>query len=191
MRTVPEEMVEKLRRAAETFASVGYDAARMEDLAKVTGIPTSTMYYYFAGKHQVLGFLVRDYLDNLAIAISDAVSEAEDPTSRLVALVRAHLGVMAAQPHTCQILLSELGRIGRLPEMSEAVQSAVHRPLQKILVDGVSEGSFRPIDTETTTSAIYGAVTMTALHQLVAGVAFEPPQLAEEVLAVVLGGIRT
>ena len=49
------------------------------------------MYYYFAGKHQVLGFLVRDYLDNLAIAISDAVSEAEDPTSRLVALVRAHL----------------------------------------------------------------------------------------------------
>jgi hypothetical protein len=98
---------------------------------------------------------------------------------------------MAAQPHTCQILLSELGRIGRLPEMSEAVQSAVHRPLQKILVDGVSDGSFRPIDTETTTSAIYGAVTMTALHQLVAGAAFEPPQLAEEVLAVVLGGIRT
>ena len=190
MRTVPEEMVAKLRRAAETFASVGYDAARMEDLAKVTGIPTSTMYYYFAGKHQVLGFLVRDYLDNLAVAITDAVSEAADPAARLVALVRAHLGVMAARPHTCQILLSELGRIGRLPEMSEAVQSAVHRPLQKILADGVADGLFRPLDAETTTSAIYGAVTMTALHHLVAGTSFEPALLAEEILAVVLEGIR-
>ena len=191
MRPVPDEMVAKLRRASETFASLGYDAARMEDLAKVTGIPTSTMYYYFAGKHQVLAFLVRDYLDNLAAAIAGVVEEAQDANRRLAALVRAHLGVMAAQPHTCQILLSELGRIGRLPDMAEAVQSAVHRPLQKILADGVADGSFRPLDAETTTSTIYGAVTMTALHHLVAGTSFEPARLAEEILAVVLEGIQS
>jgi TetR/AcrR family transcriptional regulator len=191
MRKVPDEMVAKLRRASETFASLGYEAARMEDLAKVTGIPTSTMYYYFAGKHQVLAFLVRDYLDNLAAAIADALEEAEAPTDRLASLVRAHLGVMAAQPHTCQILLSELGRIGRLPDMAEAVQSAVHRPLQKILADGVADRSFRPLDTESTTSTIYGAVTMTALHHLVAGASLQPELLAEEILGVVLRGVHS
>lgn len=191
MRTVPDEMVAKLRRASETFASVGYDAARMEDLAKVTGVPTSTMYYYFDGKHQVLAFLVRDYLDGLAAAIAAAVEAADDPTDRLVALVRAHLGAMAAQPDTCQVLLSELGRIGRLPDMAEAVQSAVHRPLQKILADGVADGSFRSLDAETSTSTIYGAVTMTALHHLVAGASFQAARLAEEILAVVLDGIRS
>jgi TetR/AcrR family transcriptional regulator len=190
VRSVPEEMVAKLRRASEMFASAGFEAARMEDLAKVTGIPTSTMYYYFAGKHEVLAFLVRDYLDNLAVRIADSLAGAEDATERLARILRAHLGVMAAQPNTCQVLLSELGRVGRLPELSEAVQSAVHRPLQKVLAEGVADGSFRPLDTETTTSTIYGAVTMTALHHLVAGVAFEPAQLAEDVLAVVLGGIR-
>jgi hypothetical protein len=109
----------------------------------------------------------------------------------LVALVRAHLGAMATQPHTCQVLLSELGRIGRLPDTAEAVQSAVHRPLQKILAEGVADGSFRPLDTETVTSTIYGAVTMTALHHLVAGSSFRPARLAEEILAVVLEGIRS
>lgn len=191
MRSVPEEVLGKLRQASELFASVGFDGARMEDLAKVTGIPNSTMYYYFAGKHEVLGFLVRDYLDNLAITIADSLAGLEDATERLVALVRAHLGVMAAQPHTCQVLLSELGRIGRLPELSEAIQSAVHRPLQKVLGEGVADGSFRALDTETATSTIYGAVTMAALHHLVAGDAFDPAQLAADVLGVVLGGIRS
>jgi AcrR family transcriptional regulator len=190
MRTVPEEMVAKLRLASATFAAAGYDAARVEDLAQATGIPISTMYYYFAGKQELLAFLLRDYLDNVAAAVSVAVGASGGPPEQLVRLVHAHVSVMAAHPHTCQILLTELGRVGRLPDIAEAVQSAVHRPLQKILVHGVADGSFRAMDTENTTSIVYGAVTMTVLHHLVAGAAFEPDGLAEEIVGVALGGIR-
>lgn len=190
MRELPVELREKVRQAAETFATGGYDAARMEDLAKATGIPTSTMYYYFAGKQELLAFLLRDYLDTLGAAVSAAVIDAVAPPDRLAAVVIAHLRVMAEQPQTCQILLTELGRVGRLPDIAEAVQSAVHRPVQKILAAGVADGSFRTLDPETTTSTVYGAVTMSVLHHLVSGKTFQPDQLAKDVLAVVLEGIR-
>ena len=103
--------------------------------------------------------------------------------------MRAHLRVMAANPLTCQVLLRELGHLGRLPEIAEAVHSAVHRPLQKILADGVAAGDFALHDTQSTASMIYGAVTMGALHHLVAGDDFDPDHLAGEVLGMVTRGI--
>jgi AcrR family transcriptional regulator len=183
-------MVVKVRRAAETFAEGGYDAARMEDLAKATGIPTSTMYYYFAGKQELLAFLLRDYLDTVGGAVAASIDETKTPPDQLASVVQAHLRVMAENPQTCQLLLTELGRVGRLPEIAEAVQSAVHRPMQKILAAGVADGTFGSLDPEITTSLIYGAVTMTALHHFVGGKSFAPKRLARDVLAVPLDGIR-
>jgi TetR/AcrR family transcriptional regulator len=190
MRELPIGMVEKVRHAAETFAAAGYDAARMEDLATATGIPTSTMYYYFAGKQELLAFLLSDYLDTLTAAVTASIVDTETPPHQLAAVVQAHLQVMAENPKTCQILLTELGRVGRLPEIAEAVQSAVHRPMQKILTAGVADRSFASLDPEIITSLIYGAVTMTALHHFVSGKSFASKKLARDVLAALLDGIR-
>lgn len=190
MRQLPADMVVKVRRAAETFAEGGYDAARMEDLANATGIPTSTMYYYFAGKQELLAFLLRDYLDTVGDAVAASIDGTKTPPDQLASVVQAHLRVMAENPQTCQLLLTELGRVGRLPEIAEAVQSAVHRPVQKILAAGVADGTFKRLDPEITTSLVYGAVTMTALHHFVGGTSFAPKRLARDVLAVFLDGVR-
>jgi AcrR family transcriptional regulator len=183
-------MTVKLRRAADAFATVGYEAARMGDLEKVTGIPTSTIYYYFGGKQDLLAFLLRDYLDGLATAVTEAVEAALDPRARLRAVIETLVRVMYENPSTCQILLSELGRVGRLPAVAAAVREAVHQPLQVVLDEGVADGTFAAEDTETTTSMIYGAVTMAVLHHLVAGPPVEPADLAAQLTRQLASGVE-
>ena len=41
---------EKLAPSAALFAETGLDGTTMEDIARVTGISKTTLYYYFEGK---------------------------------------------------------------------------------------------------------------------------------------------
>lgn len=189
-RDVPEEMGVKLRRAAPLFATRGFEATRIEDIARATDIPSSTLYYYFGGKHEVLTFLVHDYLGLLATAVATSARPDAGAVDQLGSLFATHLRVMASHPATCQLLLSELGRIGSLPDVAEAVQSAVHRPLEKILREGAASAELVVGDVEVATSALYGAMTMAALHHIVAGEDFQADDLAKQVLAIVLDGLR-
>ena len=43
LREIPPELAARLRRAADTFADVGFEQARIEDLCAATGVPSSTI----------------------------------------------------------------------------------------------------------------------------------------------------
>ena len=72
MREVPEGIVERLDGAASVFADRGFDQTRIEDLAEATGIPRATLYYYFAGKEDILAWLLRRMLAEMAEAVATA-----------------------------------------------------------------------------------------------------------------------
>ena len=52
-----DALADKLTTAAAGFA-VAFEDIRMEDIASAIGIPRATLYYYFAGKDDVLAFLL-------------------------------------------------------------------------------------------------------------------------------------
>ena len=138
MRTISDEMRKKMRKAATIFAENGFDGTTVEALSEVTGVPSSTLYYNFEGKEEILAFLLEDWLDRTSAAAADAVATRRSANERLADLVETQLRAMANDPATCQVLLAELGRIDRLPRIAEAVQSAFHRPLAKLLAIGVA-----------------------------------------------------
>jgi len=191
MRPVPGELAARLAPAARVFAERGYDNARIEDLTEATGIASSTLYYYFEGKRDVLAFLLQDLLERLARAV-DAAAHSEGPAhERLERVIRIQLAQMAEQPDACRVLLAELGRIGRLPDIAKAVNEAFHHPVQELLTQGAEDGSLRALPAETAAAAIYGAVTVTALHYLVAEQPVDVDTIANGVLAVLADGYRS
>ncbi|HVW32852.1 MAG TPA: TetR/AcrR family transcriptional regulator [Acidimicrobiia bacterium] len=190
MRVIPEGITERLEAAARVFADQGFDQTRIEDLAEATGVPRATLYYYFAGKEDILAWLLRRMLAEVAEVVAGAAAGGGPARVRLEAVLRAKIDVMARHPATCRALIADLGRAGRIPDIAEAIQVAFHQPVRRLLAEGEADGSLRAVDDpETAASAFYGAVTTAAAHFVVADNRVDPDRVAAEVTRFVLGGL--
>lgn len=190
MRPVPDTMVERLELVAEPFAAKGFEDTRIEDLAEATGIPKATLYYHFAGKEEILSWLLMRVLAEFADAVDAAAAGAGSARERLGAVVRAQLAVMAQHPAACRVLLSELGRAERIPATAEAIIAAFHLPVRQLLVEGKKDRSLpKAGDPEALASAIFGAVTVTGLHYLLADHLLDADRVSKTVVALLMAGL--
>lgn len=165
MQEIPEDMARRLRETAETFGT-SFDDMTMEAIVEATGIPRGTLYYHFRSREQVLAFLLSATLRDIAEAVERAASEDAPAVERLVGVVRAQLETMAANPATTQILVANLGRAGKLPDISAGVDRAFRVPVQQLLAEGAADHTFKSVDPELTATAIFGAVTVVGLNSL-------------------------
>ncbi len=165
-RQVPAGLADKLASAAAGFADA-FDDVRMEDIASASGIPRATLYYYFAGKDDVLAFLLRSMLDDLRVSVATALEVEGDTHTRLRAVMRAQFGHLAANPAAAQLLIMNLGRAGRISTISSGIDDGFHAPVRQILTDGVAAGDLVDVDVDVTAAALFGAVTVVGIRSLV------------------------
>jgi TetR/AcrR family transcriptional regulator len=192
VRVLPDAIARRQAVLAETFAAKGFDETRMEDLAEATDIPKATLYYHFAGKEDILAWLLRSTLSDLGEAVTKATEGPGPARRRLEAVVRAQLRIMAERPAACRILIADLGRAARMPDLADGVGRAFHAPVRQILADGATDGSWRKVkDPATVASFIFGAVVIPALELLVAGGPLEADRLAQPVTRFILTGLAS
>lgn len=187
-RRVPDALAYKLTSAAGEFAA-SFDDIRMDDIAAASGVPRATLYYYFAGKDDVLAFVLRSMLEDLRNSVAAALAAAGDTRSRLAAVVRAQLAHLAANPAASQLLLMNLGRGGRLEEIASGVEAGFHALVRRILTDGVAAGDLADIDLEVAATGIYGAVTVVGLQSLVTTGGVDVDDVADRLFPVFWSGI--
>jgi len=89
------------------------------------------------------------------------------------------------------VLLSELGRITRIPELAVSIWSAFHEPMRKVLDEGQRDGTLRDLDPEATASAVFGSVTMVGLHYVVTGQPLIVDHLVAQLDELLVGGLAT
>ena len=194
MRKIPAKLASRLYDAAELIAERGLDGTKIDDIAEVTGIPKATLYYHLDGKNGVLQFLLGDVLDLMAGAVGVAVSGPGDARVRLEAAVVAQLTVMLEHPFLCRALVGDLGRVARLPELNRAVHTTFFEPIERLLAEGVADGSLRQVqDPHTVAMSVFGAVTIAGLSVAMEGSRAEPEQdaarLAAPISELVLDGL--
>ena len=189
MREVPAAIAAKIPAAASVFAEHGFDDAKIDDVARSIGVPRATLYYYFSGKEDILAFLLRTLLEDVAAEVQRAVSGEGDGVARLRAALRAQLEVLAGNPETAQLLVANIGRAGRLADIAVAVNAAFHDPVITILRAGIEDGSIRGVDPERAASALFGAVILTGLHEIVLHRGLDPDDVLDDVSTVVLDGL--
>jgi len=176
MRQVPAKLASKLYGAADLIAERGIADAKVDEIAEAAGIPVATLYYYFNGKEEILAFLLQDLLESIAGAVVVAIGQPGTALERLRSAVEAQMRVMLENPAACRALVGDLGRATRLPELAAAIETAFHQPLERLLTEGIDDGSLRPLpDVNKAALSIFGAVTVAGLTGAVA----EPDQTAE------------
>ncbi|MFL5680398.1 MAG: TetR/AcrR family transcriptional regulator [Chloroflexota bacterium] len=157
------------RRAIEDAASAlfherGYAATSVRDIAAALDIRGASLYAHVTSKEDVLFTLV----DRAASAFEAAAAAAVDATrgrdaaTRLSALVRAHIGVIASDPELASVFVSEWRHLGG--ERRAAIlarRDAYERLFRDVIVDGMASGELASTD-----PALAATFVLTALNGL-------------------------
>lgn len=155
-----DEIVET---AAELFATRGFEATSMRDIAAASGILASSLYSHFKSRAELLTLTVRPLLDDLD-AEQVRVGALDAPgIERLREMVRAVLTLCARHHRAVTILHYSWPHIRATAELADlvAANADVLKQWEQVIAAGVADGSIRAdIDTglvaRLITSAIQG-----------------------------------
>ena len=142
-----------LNAAVELFCGLGFEAARLEDIADRAGVSKATIYLYFESKEDLFFALIRE---NIVPMVDQTISQMETfegPASEFLRFKAHHLGHALAHTSQGAILKLVVAEARRFPEIADYFRTEVPERgmenLAKLIQRGIDDGEFRPCDTKT------------------------------------------
>lgn len=166
-------MVETSRRreiedaASSLFREHGYSGTSVRDIARALDIQGASLYAHVTSKQDVLWSIVERTATRFETAADAAVAGGDGPVpgpgSRLAALVRAHIGVIAEDIERASVFVHEWRALTgeRRTQIARRRDAYEHR-FRELIEEGTMTGSFAPVD-----PAVTAAFILTALNGIV------------------------
>ena len=154
---------EVLDKAAGLFATKGFAATSLKDVAEAVGLGRSSIYYYFPNKDALLAELIQGVTAPVAKIFQEVDQQELDPRPRLHEVVR-RLVLWVADPRTHFRLLDKSE--AELPPAIGRVHAEAKRrilsEMMKLIDAAVIAGEARPVDTRVAALSIIGMAMWTA-----------------------------
>ena len=166
MMRLPEDRAAKLIEASEQLSGTNLDIS-IDDIAQLAGIPRATLYYYFSGKDDLIGFFLSDKLSRASVAVQKAINSEGSVVERLEKTLTSVMEVMAAHPTLCTEMPVAIKESGKYADVVNGAERTMLAPLRKLLIEGKATGELAIPDVNTAAIALMGAVNMVAMFQLV------------------------
>jgi AcrR family transcriptional regulator len=156
-----ERKREILQAASRVFRRQGLHATRMRDIAEELGVAVGNLYYYFAGKQDLLAFCQEDALTGL-IELAESVRAGSEPADvKLYRLVVGHVVLLnEATPGSLAHLEVEALE-GRWRRLIQERRDRYERAVRELVEEGTAAGVFRTADAPVAARAILGALNWT------------------------------
>jgi AcrR family transcriptional regulator len=147
-------MVETRRRQIEDVASAlfqdrGYAATSVRDIARGLDLQGASLYSHVTSKEEVLWAIVERAATAFETAADDALARAPsgDPRGRLAAVIRAHVGVLTADPREATVFEREWRHLAE-PRRDAilARRKGYEARVRSLIADGVAAGEFGLVD---------------------------------------------
>jgi len=150
----------RIRTAAQQlFASHGYAAVSMRQIAAEVGVQAGALYLYTPDKQTLLFDLMQAHLQDL-LATWQAEPESADPVARLEHFCRFHLRFHLDRPDAVFIAYMELRNLEPANfEMIEGLRKTYEDALEAILKQGAAQKLFTVPDTKLATMAVIAMLT--------------------------------
>lgn len=190
----PEEILDA---ALAEFTEKGFEAARMQDIARRAGLSKAGVYLYFEGKEPLLRALIEAKVAPLAQqAKLIAEAGAVDPIKALRALVRA-AAARLAEPTALAVPRLVIAVSGRFPAIAdfyrENVVAVARAALMDLIAAAVAKGALRKVDPAAAARAFIGPLLLEGLWTHVLGgesALGDPEKLIESHFDILLNGLE-
>jgi AcrR family transcriptional regulator len=184
-----------LEAAVAVFARLGFQQARMDDIARQAGLSKGALYLYYTSKDAIITALLKYFFTQefkrLQVFVeSDQQAAVQD---QLMALTRQLVSAMKWMATLMPIAFEFYAIAGRDKEVRQFLKEYYQqycRELARLIQRGIERDEFRVVDAETT------AVTLAALYEGLALLFFVDPQApqwpeqAETAVLLLLEGIK-
>lgn len=130
---------EILTAAQKVFAGKGYEATRMEEIAKAARLAKGTLYRYFKSKEAVYQATVQSALDKLAEITDAHVQSAPDFAGKLSAFICVRIAFWHEHQQLYRIILS-INRQGVHRKRSIAWQREIQQYLESLFQQAARNG---------------------------------------------------
>ncbi|MDP3223562.1 MAG: TetR/AcrR family transcriptional regulator [Rubrivivax sp.] len=97
-----------LAAAAQLFATRGYTAATMQDVATACGVSKATLYHYVRDKHQLLAQITQGHVARLEELVTQVQVLHLPPDERLQALIQRFMQAYASAAHEHRVLTEDV-----------------------------------------------------------------------------------
>src|SRR5437870_8624075 len=115
----PERLIQA---AIVEFAEVGYDGARLEDIAQRAGIRRSSLLYHYSSKEALYTAVVQRTFAQIGEAMLTALRQEGDFGQRLVRTAEAFASYLETHPSLARVIVRELlDRKGPVRELVKRV----------------------------------------------------------------------
>ncbi|MDB5970072.1 MAG: transcriptional regulator, TetR family [Hydrocarboniphaga sp.] len=134
--------------AAQVFQRVGYDKTTLLDVAEQLGTDRASLYYYVAGKEDLLRVVVLGVvMENLAVTARIAAEDAPAPQKLERFVLQLMRSYAENYPHMYSFIQNDLNNVGKTEtDLARQLNQAsldCETQFLTILEQGVAEGVFR------------------------------------------------
>jgi AcrR family transcriptional regulator len=140
-----------LEAAMAVFAREGFHQARMEDIARQSGLGKGTLYLYFKSKDAIIGALLRAFFTVELRRLKTLEAGEGSVAEQIMAYTRhmaAEIERMAVFSSIAYEFYAAAARDRRTRQRFEDYFTEYHAVLTRIVQRGIAAGEFRPVNAE-------------------------------------------
>jgi AcrR family transcriptional regulator len=154
---------EVLDKAAVLFASRGFAATSLKDVADAVGLQRSSIYHYYPSKQALLGELIRSVTDPVAHIFQDVETTKLGPLDKIKEVVR-RLVIWVGDPKTHFRLMdrSEAELPSAIAKTHKEAKRRVLNEMMRLIENAVLAGEARAADPMVSAFSIIGMTMWTA-----------------------------
>jgi AcrR family transcriptional regulator len=196
------KLVDKKEKAARigsaaiaVFRKLGYDGARMVDIAEAAGIGKGTLYEYFRNKDEILRSEFERYFAAFESEAATAMAAADSPGGRLLALVEFAIDHVSSWEDHCAVYVDYFGSAGRdqaAPFSLSDMYAEVENTIRLLIAEGQACGEIESdLDPGATAELLVSVFEGVVLHGVFSERRRTPASLRDAALRLITPSVFT
>jgi AcrR family transcriptional regulator len=134
-----QRRIQLLDAASEVFASKGYHAAAMDDIADAAGVSKPVLYQHFPSKLDLYLALLDQSCYRLVEVVEDALASTEDNADRVIATVAAFYEFISAESGDFRFVFeSDLTGDGAVQQRLSRVNDEISDAIAEVIAEDTS-----------------------------------------------------
>jgi TetR/AcrR family fatty acid metabolism transcriptional regulator len=149
-----------LDAAVRVFASRGFHATRVSDVASAAGVADGTIYLYFKSKDALLVSLFESHVERLLAFLEQELPRSASPSEKLKRIVEVQLGLLEGERDLAEVVTVILRQSTKLMKQYAAPKfNAYLDAIAGVVAEGQATGELRrDVSPHLAARAIFGAL---------------------------------